>query len=82
MKKNLLTFVLLATVAVGGAYAGHTKTNVSSSKKVLDNTYYENPGCTPVVCGDYNTEECSTLELFKEGCIEREFSPIGNRKAE
>ena len=42
MKKPLLTFALLATVAVGGAFAGNVK------KSALENPVFDKNGCVEI----------------------------------
>ena len=59
MKRKLFTFAVLATVAVGGAFAG----TASPTKINVDDTYL-NEDCQPVHCGDYQTTSCGSLILY------------------
>lgn len=59
MKKQLLTLALLATVAVGGAFAGN------ASKKISNVTRYHETGspaqCTEITCSDIEKPQLCTL---------------------
>jgi len=77
MKRKILTFAVLATVAVGGAFASNAK----KPTKVADTIAYEKPNCTEVVCGEYSGPSCSTLTLYSNtpGCTIQVF-PSGRRQ--
>lgn len=62
MKKHLLT-VAMAIVAIGAAVAGTANLKNSQPVKKLV-TFYENPGCTQVECGNFSGPQCSNYILY------------------
>lgn len=57
MKKHFLTLALLATVAIGGAFASQSNTT-NSGNLVANKTVYYKLGttCTPIQCSDINNQ--------------------------
>jgi len=61
MKRKLFTFAVLATVAVGGAFAGTANNQIINA-----DTPYLDAECNPVVCGEYQTPLCAGILLYAE----------------